>query len=144
MILLRKLTLKSIASFYYDQKEMTVEMLIKDKPYEVLKAYYNLEKITFNEDVLNILKQSFISFYEITKPGIDKDYKSKIFGQQNYDTKSYEDLKLISRRILFKGGMISNSLKNALKQKKLANQLTEDNINVLQSKSLLMSKNHGH
>lgn len=53
-------------------KEMTVHDLIYglDKAYEIRRAYYNLDKVSFNEEVLDIV--GIEKEFRIPKPG--KDY----------------------------------------------------------------------
>lgn len=89
-IALRKLTLKSKMDGINDiYKGWTIEQMVKFKPHVLLKTYYYYEKITFTEEVINLLKGRFKEFIEIPKPSFNKDMYEQVSGAE----KSLEDVR---------------------------------------------------
>ena len=143
IVRLRVLTLKSKVFFLNKNTEKTVGEIIKDDSYKIIKAYYMNHKISFNEEVLNILKEKYPLFYKIEKPGIDKCWNKKIFTAPNWEEKDYEELKkiIISKKI--NKQKIDDELMSIYNFKKYNHQKTKDNMNLSVSKKDLMGKNHG-
>ena len=93
MVHLRTLTEKSsLEGIHYSNQ--TVGFLLEKKPYDLIKVYYTYEKINFNQDVIEKLKEKFPLFIQIQKPGTLKDFRDYIF-HTNLDNYSYEQLKKI-------------------------------------------------
>jgi hypothetical protein len=89
-ITLRKLTLKSkMDGINNNYQGWTIEQMFKYKPYDLLKTYYYFEKITFTDDVINLLKEKFDKFIEIEKPGYDKYIYDNVLTNE----KTYQELK---------------------------------------------------
>lgn len=95
MVHLRTLTEKSKVDFHWNSG-VTVQELLDKKPYDLIRIYYDYEKINFSESVLTRLKDHFKTFYEIPKPGICKDWKIKVFGEKSHlhsENLTYQELK---------------------------------------------------
>jgi hypothetical protein len=138
---LRTLTLKSKA-FFYSDPNWTIEKLINDKSYIVLKTYYEQEKISFNQEVLDILKEKYGNFIEIDKPSKLKGWHDVIF-QNNYHEMTYDRLKKICIYQKLKYGQVKKELWLITKQKKGKMIDTEVKASLKISKKDLQAKNHG-
>ncbi len=138
---LRTLTLKSKAFFYFDPN-WTIEKLINDKSFIVLKTYYEQEKISFNQEVLDILKDKFPNFIEIDKPSKLKGWHDIIF-QNNYHEMTYDRLRKICIYQKLKYGQVNKELWLITKQKKAKMFDTELKSRLRISKVDLQGKNHG-
>jgi hypothetical protein len=138
---LRTLTLKSKAFFYFDPN-WTIEKLINDKSFIVLKTYYEQEKISFNQEVLDILKDKFPNFIEIDKPSKLKGWHDIIF-QNNYHEMTYDRLRKICIYQKLKYGQVNKELWLITKQKKAKMFDTELKSRLRISKIDLQGKNHG-
>jgi len=141
---LRTLTLKSNAFFYSDPK-WTIEKLINDKPSYVIKAYYEQEKISFNQEVLDILKAKYPEFIEIEKPSKLMSWKSIIYSKinNNYAELSYQELKKIIVWHKIRKIPVNNLLIQVWANKKQEHMRKNDNINLVINKKSLQEKNHG-
>jgi hypothetical protein len=139
---LRTLTLKSKAFFYYD-KNWTIEKLISDKSFLVMKAYYEQEKISFNQEVLDILKDKYPNFFEIEKPSKLMDWYDKVMNVQSYEEMPYEKLSRIHKANMIKKGVSSPRLLNELRKKKAEKIRKEAESRLVISKKDLQGKNHG-
>jgi hypothetical protein len=139
---LRILTLKSKAFFYYD-KNWTVEKLISDKSFLVMKAYYEQEKISFNQEVLDILKEKYPRFFEIEKPSKLMDWYSKVMNVEAYENMTHERLLRIHNASMAKKGVSNPRLRNELKKKKAEKIRKEIETRLVISKRDLQAKNHG-
>jgi len=82
-VALRKLTLKSKWDFSPKHQGISIQDVLDFNPKSVLWAYLNLEKISFTDEVLDILKQKYPTLELIEKPGIDKDQFEIIDDQSN-------------------------------------------------------------
>jgi hypothetical protein len=144
---LRVLTLKSKAFFFKASPEWTIETLWNEKPVKILDAYYNQEKISFNDEIINLIKEKFDRFFEIEKPGkIDFDFRDVIFGDKESDwalKKTDELLKLIAWYRI-KKIPCPKKLLGAYQMSKNKSKTKKDNLNISISKKSLQSKNHGH
>lgn len=139
---LRTLTLKSKAFFYYD-KNWTIEKLISDKSFLVMKAYYEQEKISFNQEVIDILKEKYPNFFEIEKPSKLMDWYDKVMNVQSYEEMPYEKLSRIHKSNMIKKGVSSPRLLNELRKKKAEKIRKEAESRLVISKKDLQGKNHG-
>lgn len=139
VVKLRKLAHKSVWTYgKYD--EYTVEnILISNKKY-LLWAYYNLEKISFIDEILDDFAKSYKNFKLIDKPGKDPDYYKDVLSF-SYNDLTKEQLlnKLTANRL--NGKESSNSLMTAYKKAKLK-QARSFRTEYL-SKESLQSVNHG-
>lgn len=138
---LRTLTLKSKAFFYYDPN-WTIEKLITDKSGTILKAYYEQEKISFNQEVLDILKSKYPHFIEIEKPSKLIGWRDIIF-KNSYDNMPYDKLLSIHRYQMMKYGRVDNNLRYIMKKKKVDKARVEMKSKLNISKKDLQGKNHG-
>ena len=141
IVKLRILTLKSKAFFYADPN-WSVEKLINDKSFIVLKTYYEQEKISFNQEVLDILKSKFSNFIEIDKPSKLKGWHDIIF-ENNYHKMTYDRLRKICIYQKLKYGQVNKELWLITKQKKSRMLDAEVKSRMLISKKDLQGKNHG-
>jgi hypothetical protein len=97
-ITLRKLTLKSKWEFTSKYQGWTIEQVMKFHPSSVWWSYTNLQKITYTEDILEVLEEKFKGgFQRIEKPGIDKNQIGDFYNGVTYQTKSYSELLKIIR-----------------------------------------------
>jgi hypothetical protein len=138
---LRTLTLNSKAFFYADPN-WTIEKLINDKPFMVLKAYYEREKISFNQEVLDILKEKFPKFIEIDKPSKLKGWNDIIF-EGNYHEMTYDRLRKMCIYQKLKHGKVNRELWLITKQKKAKMLDAEVKASLNISSKQLQAKNHG-
>ena len=138
---LRTLTLKSKAFFYFDPN-WTIEKLINDKSFIVLKTYYEQEKISFNQEVLDILKGKFPNFIEIEKPSRLNEWNDVIF-KNNFEDFTYEKLLKIHSYIRIRDGKANLFILNILKKKKSKIVRTKAHTKMTISKIDLQGKNHG-
>jgi hypothetical protein len=138
---LRTLTLKSKAFFYHDPN-WTVDKLINDKSYLVLKAYYEQEKISFSQEVLDILKNKFPNFIEIDKPSKLKGWNDVVF-KNNYHEMTYDRLRKICIYQKLKYGHVNKELWLITKQKKGKMLDVEVKSKLRISKKDLQGKNQG-
>jgi hypothetical protein len=97
-ITLRKLTLKSKWEFTSKYQGWTIEQVMKFHPSSVWWSYTNLQKITYTDDILEVLEEKFKGgFQRIEKPGIDKNQIGDFYNGVTYQTKSYSELLKIIR-----------------------------------------------
>lgn len=141
IVKLRTLTLKSKA-FFYSDPNWTIEKLINDKPYKVIKTYYEQEKISFNQEVLDILKEKFPNFIEIEKPSKLSGWNEIVF-QNNFENFTYARLLKLHRYLRAKKGVSNNFILKILKKKKSELIRTEAHARMTISNKELQGKNHG-
>ena len=93
MVTLRKLSRKSKWDYgKYDGE--TVQSLLNVYPGYILWAYYNLEKISFLDDILDELAKRYKNFERIEKPGKDQEAYDRVAGNRDtFDKWSYERLR---------------------------------------------------
>ena len=141
---LRILTLKSKA-FFYSDPNWTIEKLINDKPFMVLRTYYEQEKISFNQEVLEILQDKYPNFIEIDKPSKFPYWKDILFGdiKNKYNEMSYQEILKLIKWYKTKKIPLNKSLQDALSNTKQKHKREVDNINLIVSKKDLQGKNHG-
>lgn len=138
---LRTLTLKSKA-FFYSDPNWTVEKLIKEKSYVVMKAYYEQEKLSFNQEVLDILKEKYPRFIEIDKPSRLVGWNNIVFVE-TYENMPYDKLVKIHRYKMAKYGKSSHILINEMRRKKSDDNRKKFVSKLEISKRDLQGKNHG-
>ena len=146
---LRTCTLKSRADFYYNT-EWTVEKLWNEKPMVLLQTYFESEKITFNIEILDRIKERFPHFIEIEKPGKLLNWKELVIRKENGDIvknnwgdMSYEELLKKIRGFQLNGKEPPKELVNCFNIAKGQRQRIIDNSNLSISKRELQAKNHG-
>lgn len=139
---LRILTLKSKAFFYYDPN-WTIEKLMAEKPYLIIKAYYEQEKISFNQEVLDLIRAKYPRFFEIEKPSKFMEWYNKVMNVEAYEDMPYERLLRIHRASMAKKGVSHPRLRNELKKKKSEKIRKEAETRLQISKRDLQAKNHG-
>lgn len=146
---LRTCTLKSKADFYYGV-DWTVEKLLIDRPAQILKAYYELEKISFNAEIIEKLKEKFPHFIEIDKPGILKNWNKIVFKKDGEEQTENQLLDLDESDLLKKirgfrasGKKVPLDLLNAYAKVKALKATYIDNSEQSISKQRLQAKNHG-
>lgn len=141
---LRICTWKSIADFY-QKCNWTVAKLYEDRPSELLKAYYGLEKISFNEDVLIVLKERFPNFFEIEKPGKLKEWRSIVFEDysKSWTEKTRPELLKTMRWYGIRNIPIPDGLNRAYIAAKSVEMPDKDRKDLNLSKKELMARNHG-
>lgn len=141
IVRLRILTLKSKA-FFYSDPNWTMDKLINDKSFIVLKTYYEQEKISFNQEVIDILKEKYENFIEIDKPSKLKGWQSIIF-QNNYHEMTYDRLRKICIYQKLKYGKVNKELWLITKQKRAKMLDSEVKSRLRISDRDLQGKNHG-
>lgn len=141
---LRTCTLKSRADFYYDSS-WSVGKLLNEKPYMVLKTYYESEKISFSKEVTDKLKEIFPTFFEIEKPGVLKKWEDILFVSRgnNWANKTYSELLRIVRGYKMNGKELPKELVRCFNVAKGKEARIMDNSGLEISKRLLQAKNHG-
>lgn len=146
---LRTCTLKSRADFFYNS-EWTVEKLWNERPMALLEAYYTREKISFNRELLDMMKEMFPSFIEIEKPGKLLNWRElviiKLNGEQPKNIwidMTYEELLKKMRGFSLNGKKPPIELINCFNIAKSQRQRILDNSNLTISKKELQAKNHG-
>jgi hypothetical protein len=144
LITLRKLTLKSKWEFTEKYKGWTIEQVMKYHPSSVWWSYCKLEKITYTDDILDILNQKFIGGFErIQKPGVNKSQIDDYYSGVTYQSKSYSELLTIIRFKKMKGEVIPISLMEEFRDKK-SKRMSVPKDKRVYSKLSLQSINHGH
>jgi hypothetical protein len=144
LITLRKLTLKSKWEFTEKYKGWTIEQVMKYHPSSVWWSYCKLEKITYTDDILDILNQKFIGGFErIQKPGVNKSQIDDYYSGVTYQSKSYTELLTIIRFKKMKGEVIPISLMEEFRDKK-SKRMSVPKDKRVYSKLSLQSINHGH
>lgn len=131
---LRVLTRKSILGFgYSDVRDLSVQQLLDLKKYKVLiSSYYGLDKIDFQDDILNELL--ITEEFRLVKP-------SKVDRSVLNSTVS-ESLKRLYDSMDDKHRMGASS--HAKKMSRIKSLKTDRVNNTRFSKDNLMNKNHGH
>ena len=144
LITLRKLTLKSKWEFTEKYKGWTIEQVMKYHPSSVWWSYCKLEKITYTDDILDVLNQKFIGGFErIQKPGVNKSQIDDYYSGVTYQSKSYSELLTIIRFKKMKGEVIPVSLTEEFRDKK-SKRMNVPKDKRVYSKLSLQSINHGH
>ena len=144
LITLRKLTLKSKWEFTEKYKGWTIEQVMKYHPSSVWWSYCKLEKITYTDDILDVLNQKFIGGFErIQKPGVNKSQIDDYYSGVTYQSKSYSELLKIIRFKKMKGEGISISLMEEFRNKRTEKYNTPKD-NRVYSKLTLQGINQGH
>jgi hypothetical protein len=144
LITLRKLTLKSKWEFTEKYKGWTIEQVMKYHPSSVWWSYCKLEKITYTDDILDVLNQKFIGGFErIQKPGVNKSQIDDYYSGVTYQSKSYTELLTIIRFKKMKGEVIPISLMEEFRDKK-SQRMSVPKDKRVYSKLSLQSINHGH
>jgi hypothetical protein len=110
-ISLRKLTLKSKWDFTPKHQGWTIEEVLKHNPKSLFWAYTHLEKISFVDEILDILDEKFPNFHRIQKPGIDHDQYNDYQTKANpYADKTPDELLTIIRAKKLSGQMVPKLL----------------------------------
>ena len=143
-ITLRKLTLKSKWEFTQKYQGWTIEQVMKFHPSSVWWSYTNLQKITYTDDILEVLEEKFKGgFQRIEKPGIDKGQIGDFYNGVTYQTKSYSELLKIIRYKKMNSQPIPVSLMEEYRKKK-SQRMSVPKDKRVYSKLSLQSINHGH
>ena len=143
-ITLRKLTLKSKWEFTSKYQGWTIEQVMKFHPSSVWWSYTNLQKITYTEDILEVLEEKFKGgFQRIEKPGIDKGQIGDFYNGVTYQTKSYSELLKIIRYKKMNSQPVPVSLMEEYRKKK-SQRMNVPKDKRVYSKLSLQSINHGH
>jgi len=145
---LRKLTMKSIWDFSGKHQGWTIQKVMEYAPKSLLWAYLCLEKISFVDDVLNMLKEKYKDLEFIEKPGIDKEQYEDLDNQSNPWSKySYPELKNINAGMRANGKRVPRSLLATMDRKKsfyLKDKHDADfKYTNVDTKARMQAKNHG-
>jgi ssDNA-binding Zn-finger/Zn-ribbon topoisomerase 1 len=146
---LRKLTLKSKWDFSPKHQGILIQDVLNFNPKSVLWAYLNLEKISFNDEVLSILKGIYPSLELIEKPGIDKEQFAIIDDESNPWAKyTYPELKKIVAAKKINKENISKGLLSTMDRKKRFYKKEKHDADLLStnvdSKEKMQGANHGN
>ena len=144
IVKLRTLTKKSKVFFIHENTEKTVGDFLEKDHFKILKAYYTLEKISFTDEVLDILKSIYLNFYKIEKPGKDLNFKKHIFTNIDYTSKTYKELLAMIRALRINNKFVPDVLITAFGIAKKEREKTKDNMDLNVSKLSLQGKNQGH
>lgn len=130
VVLLRKLSRKSILGFG-KYKELSVQQMINLNHTAILRwYYYNSSNITFLDDILDEIHIS--EKYKIKKPGVDKDMMKKRDLSLNAYVIENNHLNIYKRASKIKKDLRLENIRNINSRK------------YRESKYYLQSKNHGH
>ena len=139
VVKLRKLAHKSVWTYGKYNGYTVANILITNKIY-LLWAYYNLEKISFIDEILDDFAKSYNNFKLIDKPGKDPDYYKSI-KKVSYDDFTKQQLlnKMTANRI--NGKQHSEALITAYRKAKSreAHSFRKEYL----SKESLQAINHG-
>jgi len=142
----RTLTKKSKWEFSKKYEGYTVEQIIEIHPITLYWGYTHLEKIDFNDEILEFLEERYEdTFVKIIKPNIDKDQFEnalKSFGKTLSSMNYIELKKLIAYQRINKIE-ISEEVLDAYRQAKsnrIATLTKKDGV----TKASLARKNQGH
>ena len=142
---LRTCTFKSKADFYY-QSEWTVGKLWQDKPLTLLKIYYQQEKISFSEEVLQAIEEKFPNFFRIEKPGkYEGNWKEVVLesSKKEWTGKTHKELLNAMRGYVMNNKKVPKDLYNCFIAAKAEKTHKKDNMNLQISKKELQAINHG-
>jgi len=124
----------------------TVEWVMANHPGTLLYIYYRLEKITFLPEIINAIKAKYSKFYEIKKPGVDKDFYEKVFLNKSIDYSKLSYRELVSKMTgyrLSKKEIPSSLLQAWNKAKLLVMEQRDIKFNGGLSRAELQGINHG-
>ena len=144
-ISLRKLTLKSKWDFTPKHQGWTIEEVLKHNPKSLFWAYTHLEKISFVDEILDILDEKFPNFHRIPKPGIDHDQYNNYTSSRvsPYADKTPDELLTIIRAKKLSGNLVPKELYREYNRAKIRKIQALSDRNV-PSKGSLASANQGH
>ena len=93
VVLKRVLTRKSILNFGYSEvRDLSVQMILDLNNHDCLiKAYFNLEKIDFVEDILDEL--GITPEFRLVKPSKNYDLRKEFFKHRNSNLSDEDKLK---------------------------------------------------
>lgn len=137
---LRKLTWKSVWDFTPKYMGMTIERVFEIKPSSVWWLYCKYEKISFVDEVLEVLENKF-PLERIQKPGIDPTQIDNHFGGNTYKDKSLVEIEKMVQAKRINGQVVPKRLIEELNQKTVDRKRTD--LDVIISKRSLQSVNHG-
>jgi hypothetical protein len=137
---LRKLTWKSVWDFTPKYMGMTIERVFEIKPSSVWWLYCRYEKISFVDEVLEVLESKF-PLERIQKPGIDPTQIDNYFNGNTYKEKSLFEIEKMIQAKRINGQVVPKSLIEELNQKRVDRKRTD--FDVVISKRSLQSVNHG-
>lgn len=138
-VTLRKLAHKSVWTYgKYDG--YTVKDIFGIAPVYLVWAYYNLERISFIDEILDEFASRYRSFKRIDKPGKDPDYYEENFKFEYRNMSKSQLLNLIRANAV--NGKKSNKLLLAAYRAAKSKAIQADKREIL-SKSSLQSMNHG-
>ena len=141
----RTLTKKSKWEFSKNYEGYTVEQIMEIHPITLYWGYTHLEKIDFNDEVLEFLKDRYGNYFvKIIKPNIDKDqFQNLMEGRNTLNKMSYMELKKLMNYKRVNKIPISSEVFDAYKEarsKRITALSKKDRL----SKEFLQRKNHGH
>ena len=146
VVALRKLSFKSKMNFG-KHAEQTVEHLIEANPYYLVWVYYNMDKISFIDEVLDKLKVCFPKFTSIVKPGKVPELHDVVCkpevpeGKKTYSECTYKELKNMILSYRIRGVPVPPRLKECYNEKRT--ELFFANKNKPVFKATLQARNHG-
>ena len=140
VVKLRKLAHKSMWTYGKYDGYTVSNIIITNKIY-LLWAYYNLEKISFIDEILDDFANTYDNFKLIDKPGKDPDYYKDVLSFSYNDLTKEQLLNKITANRL-NGKQSSKSLMTAYKKAK-SKQARSFRTEYL-SKESLQALNHGN
>lgn len=139
-VTLRKLAPKSVWDYGKYQGHCVKDIIIINPKY-LLWAYYNLERISFIDEILDGFAAQYKKFKRIDKPGVDPDYFEEHLSFQYRKMTKKELYNMITANRL-NGIKSSSALIFAYKNAKV--KTVHANRNETISKSSLQAMNHGN
>ena len=116
---LRKLTMRSTWDFNPKHQGWTIDKVMEYAPKSLLWAYLCMEKITFVDEILEMLKEKYDGLELIEKPGVDKEQYNELDNQSNPWSKfTYPELKQINAAKRANGQRVPRSLLATMDRKK--------------------------
>jgi hypothetical protein len=138
-VTLRKLAHKSVWTYgKYDG--YTVKDILGIAPVYLVWAYYNLDKISFIDEILDGFASKYKQFKRIDKPGKDPDYHESYFKFEYRNMSKSQLLNLIKGNAM--NGKKSSKMLLAAYRSAKSKAIQADKREIL-SKSSLQSMNHG-
>ncbi len=146
-VALRKLSFKSKWDFSSKHQGLTIEDVLKFYPKSIYWAYTHLERISFVDEILDILDEKYPTFRRINKPGIDKEQFNELEAlnvRVNFWEKySLEELEKIKTAKNINGEPVPRGLKQEIAKRQAELFRAHSGRNEL-SKHKLAITNQGH
>ncbi len=140
VITLRKLTRKSLWTYGKYDGYTVNDIMITNKTY-LIWAYYNFDKISFVDEILDEFANTYAKFKLINKPGKDLQYFEDNISR-SYATMTAPELRALILAKKTNGQKVNISLTNAYRQAKINGKYNRSAEIV--NNSNLRSFNHGH